>query len=401
MEKDILFEFNVAKGRKSIALFIFLSLSIIFLIFFTENKISNNFHKHVEISILLLLSYIILLLILFSRVLKSYFANPLKIQCKDDQFILPNFYLGKKVVSISDIYSVEPISLGGKVLGLILGVSNKSRMFVDKQCFRMPEDFQVFKRLISEVVDKRPGGDEKLAIKKMSISHQEKIRVATTLLFILFLAIYFLATAGQFDFGDDLGFVLAGAGSKRVFENFEIYRVFSSVFIHANFFHLFMNLLILGAVGDVLEKAISSLRFLNIFFIATLSGFFTFFLFSYDESGAGASGGIYGLWGAYFCLKYKYEKFLPGSVNAGTINTLVWLLVLQFTLEILVFENIGISNHIGGFVAGFLYLYFAPLGATLETIDQPVLAEKILCCGLGLSFAAGLGYFLSRYYGFI
>jgi len=166
MEKDILFEFNVAKGRKSIALFIFLSLSIIFLIFFTENKISNNFHKHIEISIFLLLSYIILLLILFSRVLKSYFANPLKIQCKNDQFILPNFYLGKKVVSISDIYSVEPISLGGKVLGLILGVSNKSRMFVDKQCFRMPEDFQVFKRLISEVVDKRPGGDEKLAIKK-------------------------------------------------------------------------------------------------------------------------------------------------------------------------------------------------------------------------------------------
>lgn len=100
-------------------------------------------------------------------------------------------------------------------------------------------------------------------------------------------------------------------------------------------------------------------------------------------------------------MKYKYEKFLPGSVNAGTLNTLVWLLALQFTLEILVFENIGISNHIGGFVAGFLYLYFAPLGATLETIDQPVLAEKILCCGLGLSFAAGLGYFLSRYYGFI
>jgi len=38
MEKDILFEFNVAKGRKSIALFIFLSLSIIFLIFLQRIK---------------------------------------------------------------------------------------------------------------------------------------------------------------------------------------------------------------------------------------------------------------------------------------------------------------------------------------------------------------------------
>jgi hypothetical protein len=165
MEKDILFEFNVAKGRKSIALFIFLSLSIIFLIFFTENKISNNFHKHIEISIFLLLSYIILLLILFSRVLKSYFTSSLKIQCADGQFILPNFYLGKKVVSISDIYSVEPISLGGKVLGLMLGVS-KNRIFVDKQCFHIPEDFEVFNRLISVEVDKRSGGDEKLVIKK-------------------------------------------------------------------------------------------------------------------------------------------------------------------------------------------------------------------------------------------
>jgi rhomboid protease GluP len=235
----------------------------------------------------------------------------------------------------------------------------------------------------------------------MSISHQKKIRAATTLLFILFLVIYFLSTTGKFDFGDDFGFVLEGAGSKRVFEHFEIYRVFSSAFIHANFFHLFMNLLILGAVGDVLEKAVSSLRFLNIFFIATLSGFFTFFLFSYDEFGVGASGGIYGLWGAYLCLKFKYEELLPGSVNAGTTNTLIWLLALQFTLEIFVFENIGISNHIGGFVAGFLYLYFALLGAKLETIDQPVMVEKILCGGLVLSFAAGLGCFLSRYYGFI
>jgi len=113
----------------------------------------------------------------------------------------------------------------------------------------------------------------------MSISHQKKIRAATTLLFILFLVIYFLSTTGKFDFGDDFGFVLEGAGSKRVFEHFEIYRVFSSAFIHANFFHLFMNLLILGAVGDVLEKAVSSLRFLNIFLLPHYLDFLPFSFF--------------------------------------------------------------------------------------------------------------------------
>ncbi len=399
MEKDISFEFNLTKGRKSIVQFVFLSLTLILLISFTENKISASFNEYKEIYFFLLFSYSVLILVLFRRLLKSHFSNQLKIQCTNGRFILPNFFFGEKVVSISDIYSSEPISIGRNVLGLILGITNNSRMFVDKQCFRQPEEFEVFKGLIADEIDKRPGSDEKFSINKLSISHQKKIRVVTTLLFILFLSIYFLSTSGKFDFGDDFGFVLEGGGSNRVFENFEIYRIFSSAFIHANFFHLFMNLLVLAAVGDVLEKTVSSLRFINIFFLSTLCGFFTFFLFSYDEFGAGASGGIYGLWGAYLCLKFKYEKFLPGSVNAVTLNSLMWLLALQFTLEIFVFENIGISNHLGGFVAGFLYLYFAPLGPKLETIDQPVMAEKILCGGLVLSFSAGLGYFLSLYYG--
>ncbi len=400
MEKDISFEFNLTQGRKSIVQFVFLSLTLILLISFTDNQISTSFNEYKEIYIVLMLAYIVSLLTLFRRLLKSYFSNELKIQCTNGKFILPNFYFGEKVIFLSDIYSLEPISFRGNVLGLMLGVRN-NRIFVDKQCFRQPEEFEVFKGLIADEIDKRPGSDEKFSINKLSISHQKKIRVVTTLLFILFLSIYFLSTSGKFDFGDDFGFVLEGGGSNRVFENFEIYRIFSSAFIHANFFHLFMNLLVLAAVGDVLEKTVSSLRFINIFFISTLCGFFTFFFFSYDEFGAGASGGIYGLWGAYLCLKFKYEKFLPGSVNAVTLNSLIWLLALQFTLEIFVFENIGISNHLGGFVAGFLYLYFAPLGEKLETIDQPVMAEKVLCGGLVLSFAAGLGYFLSLYYGLI
>jgi len=77
------------------------------------------------------------------------------------------------------------------------------------------------------------------------------------------------------------------------------------------------------------------------------------------------------------------------------------LVVIEILVEYFFLENIDHYNHIGGFIAGFIYLYFAPLGATLETIDQPVLVEKILCGGLVLCFSTGLAYFLSLYYGLI
>ena len=77
----------------------------------------------------------------------------------------------------------------------------------------------------------------------------------------------------------------------------------------------------------------------------------------------------------------------------------MWILIIEFFAEIFFFENVGVFNHLGGFIAGFAYMYFIPLGKKLETIDKPTIFEKGLCVTLVGCYTLGLGYFLTLYYG--
>jgi len=70
-------------------------------------------------------------------------------------------------------------------------------------------------------------------------------------------------------------------------------------------------------------------------------------------------------------------------------------------LEIFWLTSVDYYSHIGGFIAGFVYLYFAPLGPKLEYVDQPTLIEKNLSVILISSYSAGLVYFLFLYQGLI
>ncbi|MGA0935612.1 MAG: rhomboid family intramembrane serine protease, partial [Pseudohongiellaceae bacterium] len=88
----------------------------------------------------------------------------------------------------------------------------------------------------------------------------------------------------------------------------EYYRVASSTLLHAGYVHLMLNLFVLGVLGSALEQVISAIRFINIFLVASLSGYFAFYFLSSYNFGTGASGGLFGLWGAYFALRLNTKN---------------------------------------------------------------------------------------------
>jgi len=92
---------------------------------------------------------------------------------------------------------------------------------------------------------------------------------------------------------------------------------------------------------------------------------------------------------------------LPGSIKAIPLFKFYAVLLLEVVLELFVIKNIDYLNHLGGFVTGFIYLSIVPLGAKLETIDQPIRIEKLLFFSLVIFYLGGLGYFLLRFYGLI
>ena len=395
------FSFNISKARKNIFVFIVSSALLVYLITQTQNKISRFLSDYPIFEIALFFIYFIIVVTLIFRIFQSLSNQKIIIYLGDEDLLIPNYYLGVKRIPINQIYSIENINLKNKNVAAVLGVKNKDRFFVDKNCFQKPEDFEVFKSEIKSKIFKNFNDESQQTIRSISLLQESKFTIATISICIICISVFIFEVISAADETLLDGFILLGAGSKGFVEQHEYYRLFSSPFIHVNFFHLMLNLFVLAVMGELLEKVISPARFINIFLVSCASGFLFFICFSYEQAGVGASGGIFGFWGAYLFLKLKYENYLPGSVNAIPLKKLLWLLLIEFIIEIFIIKNVGYSAHFGGFLAGFVYLYLVPLGMKLETVDHPTIYEKALCAILVSAYAAGLSYFLLLYYGLI
>jgi membrane associated rhomboid family serine protease len=132
------------------------------------------------------------------------------------------------------------------------------------------------------------------------------------------------------------------------------WRFVTSIFLHANFPHLFYNILALFFFGHYLERIISKKSFLLIFFLSGIFGNLLFFLTTPNtlSLAVGASGAIYGIVGALaalrpFAIVYVYFTPVPLIVMA-----FIWAL-LSF-LGIFVPSNIAHAAHFSGLVTGYV-----------------------------------------------
>ena len=143
--------------------------------------------------------------------------------------------------------------------------------------------------------------------------------------------------------------------------------LFTSIFLHANFLHLFGNMLFLWIYGDNVEKRLGGLSFLFWYMAtgvaATLSH--AFFAFDSPLPVIGASGAISGVLGFYF-LWFPHNKvrllivFFPLFMNVIMVPARVVLgfyLLVDNVLPFLFVRDVsggGVAYgaHIGGFLAG-------------------------------------------------
>jgi len=139
------------------------------------------------------------------------------------------------------------------------------------------------------------------------------------------------------------------------------WRWITSLFVHANFTHLLVNLFVFLQFAPLVERKIGSQGLLEVFFLSGIAGNFFYFL-SYllglipDIPGVGASGAIAGLLGATMVF-YPYLQLLLFFVIPMNIQMAFWLYVIweffnSFTMK---YTGIGSAAHLGGALAGYLY----------------------------------------------
>ncbi len=150
-----------------------------------------------------------------------------------------------------------------------------------------------------------------------------------------------------------------------------VYRIFTSMFLHADILHIFFNMYFLYIFGKAIENTIGSVRFLILYLISGIAAtvFHTAFSMLQGPSALaipaiGASGAISGVLGAYLIL-------YPGTSLTAcwffflfpmcfTMNAAYYLL-FWFALQVIYgYARLGASiaffAHAGGFVAGIAIL---------------------------------------------
>ena len=129
----------------------------------------------------------------------------------------------------------------------------------------------------------------------------------------------------------------------------EYWRLFTSMFLHADVFHIFSNLLALLLFGAAVENNYSKLEYLLIYFISGLIGnLFSLVLLPLNTISLGASGAIFGLIGAAFVLyTVEGEKTL---IFLGLFY-LAYFIISSFA------PGINLWAHLFGLLGGICFGY--------------------------------------------
>jgi membrane associated rhomboid family serine protease len=123
------------------------------------------------------------------------------------------------------------------------------------------------------------------------------------------------------------------------------WRLLTAAFLHYGPFHLFLNMLVLYLFGPPLESVLGPARFLLLYLASGLAGSAGALLMEPTGLTVGASGAIYGLFGAMLVLERQGTYVFGGSV----LPLLVINLAITFA-----FPGISIGGHLGGLAGGAL-----------------------------------------------
>lgn len=128
----------------------------------------------------------------------------------------------------------------------------------------------------------------------------------------------------------------------------EWWRFLTPIFLHIGFLHLVMNTIGLYFIGTAVESIFGRVRFLLIYLIAGFGGTVASFIFSPNLS-AGASGAIFGCFGALLYFGLIYPKLFFRTMGLNIFMVLAINLAFGFTVS-----NVDNAGHIGGLIGGFL-----------------------------------------------
>ncbi len=206
----------------------------------------------------------------------------------------------------------------------------------------------------------RPNGMQRQIVRtRFALSQRPRIVtnaiIGINVLIYLVLVVLSLSSGGLGSLGDISQNVLVQAGAQvnLLVSQGQFWRIFTAMWLHFNILHIGLNMLSLFFIGTVVEAFYGKWRYLAIYLLSgVIGGIVTYFAMPPNVIAAGASGAIFGVFGALGVFYTVNRRALGPLGTRAILNWLFWLglnLVWGFSVP-----GIGILDHIGGLGAGIV-----------------------------------------------
>ena len=165
------------------------------------------------------------------------------------------------------------------------------------------------------------------------------------------------------------------------------WRLFTAMFLHAGLLHIAFNGYALYAFGGLVESLFGSRRFLGIYLATGFLASVTSYAFGpLDIVGVGASGAIFGVFGAFVAWSLRRRKTPQGMASLRWAATLI---LLNALIAVGV-RSIDWRAHLGGLIAGVV------IGWSLEGFGPKAIRRWTPLLGTGATLAVGIALLATR-----
>ncbi len=152
-----------------------------------------------------------------------------------------------------------------------------------------------------------------------------------------------------------------------VLQDGQWWRIFTGAFLHGSLLHIGVNMMSLWFLGRFIEYAMGPWRMLLVYVVSLVAaGLGVVYFSSPMVPTVGASGAIFGLFGALFAIGFKLGK--PGmELVRANVGILVVNLLITFTVP-----AISWQAHVAGLLAGFaitFVIYYPPRRVAPVVVD--------------------------------
>ena len=166
------------------------------------------------------------------------------------------------------------------------------------------------------------------------------------------------------------------------------WRLFTALFLHFNFLHIFLNMWALWNIGRLSERLFGSGSFLFLYIASGIIASLTSIAWDPSLTSVGASGAIFGVFGAFLAFLIRQRHQIP-----MTIVRRLWISTAAFVLFNLLsgFFQPGIDNaaHVGGLLAGISLGYILSRPLDIKSRGRFPIAQSVaaICVVAAVVFA--------------